>query len=201
MIGHADRAAADARLLPGAANAIERKSVEPMAAVTAPARSARSINRCCISSAKAPGRTRRCSPRCANWCCRRWSARADRGVDHRRHGLSQEGRALGRRGAPILRPARQAGQLPGGGHAVGGQSRASLPVAYRLYLPEEWAEDRRAEGRPASPRRIEFQTKPKIALEQIRAACAAGLAARRRADGWRLWHRRDAAHGDHARSG
>ncbi len=45
-------------------------------------------------------------------------ARPDLGVDHRRHELPQAGAALGRRGTAILRPARQAGQLPGGGVAV-----------------------------------------------------------------------------------
>ena len=50
------------------------------------------------------------------------AAWADRGVDHRRYRLSQEGTALGRGGAAVLRPARQAGQLPGGGVAVDRQS-------------------------------------------------------------------------------
>jgi SRSO17 transposase len=52
---------------------------------------------------------------------------------------------------------------------------ASLPVAYRLYLPKAWAEDgarREAAGVPAD---IGFKTKQEIALEQVRWACAAGL--------------------------
>src|SRR5208282_1369634 len=44
--------------------------------------------------------------------------RADRGLDHRRYRPSQEGAALGRGGAAILRAAGQAGQLPGGGVVV-----------------------------------------------------------------------------------
>src|ERR1700694_4775939 len=50
---------------------------------------------------------------------------------------------------------------------------ASLPIAYRLYLPEAWTEDvaRRKEAR--IPDNITFKTKPQIALEQIEAACAA----------------------------
>ena len=50
----------------------------------------------------------------------------------------------------------------------------SLPVAYRLYLPESWASDpaRRKKARSV-PEEISFQTKPEIALDQIRAACAA----------------------------
>jgi SRSO17 transposase len=52
---------------------------------------------------------------------------------------------------------------------------ASLPVAYRLYLPEEWASDPERRAKVGVPEAVEFQTKPEIALEHIRAACAAGL--------------------------
>lgn len=50
---------------------------------------------------------------------------------------------------------------------------SSLPVAYRLYLPKEWAEDAERRKKAEVPEEIEFQTKPEIALEQIRAAVAA----------------------------
>jgi SRSO17 transposase len=52
---------------------------------------------------------------------------------------------------------------------------ASLPIAYRLYLPHEWADDpdRRAEA--GVPDDVVFQTKPQIALDQLRAALAAGI--------------------------
>jgi SRSO17 transposase len=52
---------------------------------------------------------------------------------------------------------------------------ASLPVAYRLYLPESWAKDEARRKKAGVPERIEFQTKPKIALQQIEWACAAGI--------------------------
>ena len=52
---------------------------------------------------------------------------------------------------------------------------ASLPVAYRLYLPESWASDEKRRKKAGVPDTIEFQTKPKIALQQIEWACAAGL--------------------------
>src|ERR1700719_4164246 len=52
---------------------------------------------------------------------------------------------------------------------------ASLPVAYRLYLPEAWASDAARRSKTGVPEEIAFKTKPEIALEQIRAACAAGL--------------------------
>ena len=51
---------------------------------------------------------------------------------------------------------------------------ASLPVAYRLYLPQEWAADR-PRRKAGVPEEIVFKTKPEIALEQMRWACEAGL--------------------------
>jgi SRSO17 transposase len=53
---------------------------------------------------------------------------------------------------------------------------ASLPVAYRLYLPQDWAEDRNRRRKAGVPEEISFKTKPEIALDQLRWACEAGLA-------------------------
>src|SRR6202047_2536007 len=52
---------------------------------------------------------------------------------------------------------------------------ASLPIAYRLYLPEEWAKDAARRKKARVPKAITFKTKPEIALEQIRKAYAAGV--------------------------
>jgi SRSO17 transposase len=52
---------------------------------------------------------------------------------------------------------------------------ASLPVAYQLYLPREWTKDRARRKEAGVPKKIKFRTKPQIALEQIRWACDAGL--------------------------
>jgi SRSO17 transposase len=52
---------------------------------------------------------------------------------------------------------------------------ASLPVAYRLYLPQDWTKDRARRKQAGVPKQIKFKTKPEIALEQIRWACEAGL--------------------------
>ena len=49
-------------------------------------------------------------------------------------------------------------------------STASLPVAWRLYLPQIWSDDQTLRKRTGVPEEIVFQTKPAIALEQIRAA-------------------------------
>jgi SRSO17 transposase len=52
---------------------------------------------------------------------------------------------------------------------------ASLPIAYRLYLPREWADDKARRKEAHVPASIRFKTKPQIALEQIRAALLAGV--------------------------
>ncbi|MDP2024973.1 IS701 family transposase [Sulfuriferula sp.] len=53
--------------------------------------------------------------------------------------------------------------------------QGSIPIAYQLYLPKDWAADpvrRKAAGVPAD---IVFATKPEIALAQMRQAIAAGM--------------------------
>jgi SRSO17 transposase len=52
---------------------------------------------------------------------------------------------------------------------------ASLPIAYRLYLPREWADDKARRKKARVPTSIGFKTKPPIALEQIRGALLAGV--------------------------
>src|SRR3974390_68060 len=51
----------------------------------------------------------------------------------------------------------------------------TLPIAYRLYLPQEWAKDAGRCKKARIPKEISFKTKPQIALEQIRDALAAGI--------------------------
>ena len=50
--------------------------------------------------------------------------------------------------------------------------QASLPIAWRLYLPESWAKDRKRRKEAGIPKEIPFATKPTIALQQIRQALA-----------------------------
>ena len=53
---------------------------------------------------------------------------------------------------------------------------SSLPVAWRLYLPEIWASDPQKRKAAGIPEQVRFETKPKIAPEQIRQAVEEGVA-------------------------
>ena len=53
--------------------------------------------------------------------------------------------------------------------------QASLPVAYRLYLPQAWADDPTRRHKAGVPQEVTFKTKPEIALEQIRDALKQGV--------------------------
>jgi len=53
---------------------------------------------------------------------------------------------------------------------------ASLPVAHRLYLPKEWAEDPARRKKAGVPSEVRFRTKQQIALELMESASQSGLA-------------------------
>lgn len=50
----------------------------------------------------------------------------------------------------------------------------SLPVAWRLYLPNEWAQDEARRAKARVPAEVQFQTKSAIALAQLRRLMAQG---------------------------
>src|SRR4051794_25567578 len=54
-------------------------------------------------------------------------------------------------------------------------SLASLPIAFELYLPENWASDPARRAKAGVPPELGFRTKPQIALAQIRRALADGV--------------------------
>lgn len=53
--------------------------------------------------------------------------------------------------------------------------RGSLPIAYQLYLPKDWASDAARRETTGIPKEITFATKPEIALTQIRQAIDQGV--------------------------
>lgn len=63
----------------------------------------------------------------------------------------------------------------GGGEFIGDTNQASLPIAWRLYLPQEWADDTARRKQAGIPEEVPFNTKPAIALQQIRAAAEQGV--------------------------
>jgi SRSO17 transposase len=154
----------------------ERKSVEPMAAMTAPARTAAQHQ----SLLHFVGEGR--------WSDERVLAKVRELVlpEMQRHGPIEawtiDDTAFPKQGRHSVGVARQyCGQLGKQDNcqvAVSlslANSHASLPVAYRLYLPQEWAGDRDRLRKAGVPGNIGFQTKHEIALEQLRWACATGL--------------------------
>src|SRR5947208_12315520 len=176
VIGHADRAKPLRDYCQGLMLPCERKSVEPMAAVTAPERTAAQHQ----SLLHFVGEGR--------WSDERVLAKVRQMVlpAIERHGPIEawiiDDTGFPKKGTHSVGVARQyCGQLGKQDNcqvAVSlslANAHASLPVAYRLYLPESWASDTARRKKAGVPEEIGFQTKPEIALDQIRAACAAGL--------------------------
>jgi SRSO17 transposase len=54
-------------------------------------------------------------------------------------------------------------------------TQGSLPIAYQLYLPKDWAADPARRKKAGVPADIAFATKPEIALAQMRQAMACGV--------------------------
>lgn len=54
-------------------------------------------------------------------------------------------------------------------------AQCSIPIAYQLYLPKDWAADPARRKCAGVPEDMAFATKPEIALAQMRQAIAAGV--------------------------
>ena len=148
-LGHADRAVpfqsyCTGLLLPG-----ERKSVEPMAArVRAGARAGGASVAASFCGQVGRGPTRRCWRRCASQVCPRSNRTA------RSSAWIIDDTGFPKKGTHSVGVARQyCGQLGKQDNCQVAVSlsvandHASLPIAYQLYLPQEWADDaRRGKG-------------------------------------------------------
>jgi SRSO17 transposase len=176
VIGHADRVAPLEAYCIGLLLPCERKSVEPMAAVMAPAR----------VSAQHQSMLHFISQ--GGWSDERVLRKVREMVvpEIERHGPIEawiiDDTGFPKQGKHSVGVARQyCGQLGKQDNCQVAVTlslanhEASLPVAYRLYVPKEWAEDAARSRKAGVPDGIDFKTKPEIALEQVRWACAAGL--------------------------
>jgi SRSO17 transposase len=176
VIGHKDRAQPLRDYCAGLILPCERKSVEPIAAVTAPARVAAQHQ----SLLHFVGEGR--------WSDEKVLAKVRELVlpQIERHGPIEawiiDDTGLPKKGRHSVGVARQyCGQLGKEDNCQVAVSlsianeHASLPVAYRLYLPQEWVQDGDRLRKAGVPEDIGFKTKHEIALEQLRWACAAGL--------------------------
>src|SRR6266852_6594430 len=177
VIGHADRQGPLWDYCVGLVMPGERKSVEPMAAVTAPGRVAAQHQ----SLLHFVGQS--------EWSDEKVLSKVRELVlpEMERHGPIEvwiiDDTGLPKQGKHSVGVARQyCGQLGQEGNCQVAVSlsianhHASLPVAYRLYLPRDWAADSGRRRKAGVPAAITFKTKPQIALEQIRAALQAGVA-------------------------
>jgi SRSO17 transposase len=176
VIGHADRFGPLRDYCVGLVMPAERKSVEPMAALTAPARVA-AQHQSLLHFVGEGG-----------WSDEKVLAKVRELVLPKieRHGLVRawiiDDTGMPKQGRHSVGVARQyCGQLGKQDNcqvAVSlslANAHASLPVAYRLYLPQDWIDDAERRRKVGVPDDVAFMTKPQIALEQIRAAHAAGL--------------------------
>jgi len=176
VIGHADRAQPLSDYCRGLLLPCERKSVEPLAAVTSPSRVAAQHQSLLHFVGEAP------------WLDEPVLAKVRELVlpPMLRHGAIEawivDDTGFGKKGRHSVGVAHQyCGELGQAGNCQVAVTlsianhHASLPVAYRLYLPQEWADDRARRRKAGVPEAVVFKTKPVIALDQIKAACAAGL--------------------------
>ena len=176
VLGHADRVRPFEDYCIGLLSAEGRKSVEPLAAVTAPERTAAQHQSLLHLVAQAP-----------------WSDQAvlTRVRERVLPSITREepiqawiidDTGFPKKGSHSVGVARQyCGQLGKQDNCQVAVSlsvathQGSLPVAYRLYLPKVWADDPARRAIAGVPDDVRFQTKPEIALQQLRQAVADGV--------------------------
>jgi SRSO17 transposase len=176
VLGHADRVRPFEDYCIGLLLAEGRKSVEPLAAVTAPERTAAQHQSLLHLVAQAP------------WSDQAVLSRVRERVlpsitrDEPIQAWIIDDTGFPKKGSHSVGVARQyCGQLGKQDNCQVAVSlsvathQGSLPVAYRLYLPKDWADDPVRRAIAGVPDDIRFQTKPEIALRQVRQALAEGV--------------------------
>jgi SRSO17 transposase len=176
VIGHADRVEPLRDYCLGLMMPVARKSVEPLAAVTAPARVSAKHQSLLHFVGQSPWSDQALLARVRDWTLPRM---VERGGPITAWIVDDTG--FPKKGKHSVGVARQyCGQLGKQDNCQVAVSlsianeKASLPVAWRLYLPDSWAQDPALRQKAKIPASVVFQTKPQIALDQIRAAVTAG---------------------------
>ena len=167
VLGHADRVRPFEDYCIGLLSAEGRKSVEPLAAVTAPERTAaqhQSLLHVVAQAAWSDAAIlRRVRERILPSITRAEPLQA----------WIIDDTGFPKKGCHSVGVTRQyCGQL---GKQDNCQVAGSLPVAWRLYLPKDWADDPVRRSKAGVPADLRFQTKPEIALQQMRPALADGV--------------------------
>jgi SRSO17 transposase len=176
VMGHADRVGPLRDYCTGLMLPCERKSVEPMAAVTAPDRT--SAQHQSLLHFVGQGA----------WSDEQVLSKVREMVlpEMERHGGIEawiiDDTAFPKKGKHSVGVGRQyCGQLGKQENCQAAVSlsitnhHASLPVRYQLYLPQDWAGDAARRRKAGVPAEIVFKTKPEIAIDQIRWAIKNGL--------------------------
>ena len=178
VLGHADRVRPFGDYCIGLLVAEGRKSVEPLAAVTAPERTAAQHQSLLHIVAQAPwsdaALLRRVRERVLASLTREEPIQA----------WIIDDTSFPKKGTHSVGVGRQyCGQLGKQENCQVAVSlsvathQASLPIGYRLYLPQDWAEDPARRAKTGVPEDVVFRTKPEIALAQMRQALADGVPA------------------------
>lgn len=175
VLGHADRRAGFTDYSRGLMLPIERKSIEPLAAHTDPWKVSSKHQSLHHAVAKSEWSDEAVLSR-----VREWGSRC-LGLSEGAYWIVDD-TGFPKKGEHSVGVARQyCGQLGKQENcqvAVSlslASAQGSLPIAWQLYMPKEWMQDKRRCAKAGVPEEIEFATKPEIALKQIRAARAAGV--------------------------
>ena len=188
MIGHADRAGPLRDYCLGLIMPCERKSVEPMAAVTAPDRTAAQHQSLLHFVGQSPWSDEKVLTKVGEMVLPAIES----------HGPIEawiiDDTGFPKKGEHSVGVARQyCGQLGKRENCQVAVSlslanhHASLPVAWRLYLPKEWAADQRTSAQGGRPRRDRLQDQARDRARADRSGLKGRAFSRRGPDGCGLW--------------
>ncbi len=174
-LGHADRHAGLSGYCTGLMLPLSRKSVEPMAARVDPLHASARHQAMHHFVAKSEWSDSRLMARVRAWVAPLL------GLDDGRYWIIDD-TGFPKKGRHSVGVARQyCGQLGKQDNCQVAVSlslasvRGSIPIAYQLYLPKDWASDAARRESAGVPKDIDFATKPEIALTQIRQAIDQGV--------------------------